>query len=209
MLNLSSLIIVFLFPISQLSGQFYAVTDDGKKVILHSDGTWSYILSGTNPELISSVFFGGRKLTSGVRTSVAKESNGLETSISIAKDAEKTMIIFWQETTDFKMNFFNELWEGTVIMYLENGETISLVDRGIKGQNTINDGFETSYGGKLKLYQRYSAYYLTPSECIKLKKSSLSQIAYSINSGFDKGAIFMQVTQNFYTIRDQLFAINR
>jgi hypothetical protein len=178
-------------------GQSTATTDDGKKVKLNPNGTWEYVEEETTTyRPTSSVFMGGKKLIAGERTVVHSEEYGLTTSISIAKDGEKTLIIFWQESEDKDMNFFNWLWTGTVMLYLESGETISLTDRNMKGQNKITNGHTSSYGSKSDLYQRFSAYYLTPSECIKLKKSNLSQVAYKTTSNFEGGTTYVRRQNN-------------
>jgi len=189
-------------------GQSNATTDDGKKVRLNTNGTWEYV-EETIYRPTSYVFFGDKKLIAGQRTVVHTEEYGLTTSVSIAKDGEKTLIIFWQETTDKQMNFFDWLWTGTVMLYLENGETISLTDRNMKGQNKITNGSTNSYGSKSDLYQRFSAYYLTPAECIKIKKSNLSQIAYKTTSSFEQGTIYLEITDNNSTMKEQLLAIKR
>lgn len=189
-------------------GQGNATTDDGKKVKLNPNGTWEYVDEATYRP-ISSVFVGGKKLIAGERTVVHTKEHGLTTSISIAKDREKTLIIFWQESGDNSMNFFNWLWTGTVMLYLESGETISLTDRNMKGQNKIANGHTSSNGSKSDLYQRFAEYYLTPSECIKLKKSNLSQVAYKTTSSFEEGTTYLEITVNSDTIKEQLLSIKR
>ena len=190
-------------------GQGNATTDDGKKVKLNSNGTWEYVEETSTYRPTSSIFVGGKKLTSGKKTIVHRVENELTTSISVAKDAERTLIIFWQESNDDKMNFFNELWTGTVILYLENGETISLKDRNIQGQNKIKNGYTGSYGIISDLYQRFSAYYLTPSECLKLKKSNISRIGYKTTDMSESGTTYIDLTENTDTVKEQLFAIKR
>lgn len=190
-------------------GQGNATTDDGKRVTLNPNGTWNYVDEITSYRPTSSVFVGGKRLIAGERTVVHKEEYGITTSISVAKDGEKTLIVFWQETLDYQMNFFNWLWTGTVMLYLESGETISLLDRNMKGHNKISDGYVSSYGSKSDLYQRYAAYYLAPNECIKLKRSNLAQIAYKTNSSFEEGTTFLGITDNSDTIKEQLLAIKR
>lgn len=192
-------------------GQGNATTDDGKRINLNPNGTWEYVDESVTQRPTSSVFVGGKKLSAGERTVVHTEESydGLTTSISIAKDGEKTLIIFWQESEDKNMNFFNWLWTGTVTLYLESGETISLTDRNMKGQNKITNGHTSSYGSKSDLYQRFSAYYLTPTECLKLKKSNLSQVAYKTTSSFEEGTTYLEITENSDTIKEQLLAIKR
>jgi hypothetical protein len=204
-------ILTFLAVLSSLTmyGQTNATTDNGKQVKLYPNGTWEYVYEETTYRPTSSVFVGGKKLLAGERTVVHTERNGITTSISIAKDGDITMIIFWQESTNYQMNFFNWLWTGTVMLYLENGETISLMDRNMKGQNKISNGYTSPYGTKSDLFQRYSAHYLTPAECIKLKKSNLSQVAYRTTSSFDEGTTYLEITDNFDTIKEQLLAIKR
>lgn len=198
----------FLIPLISVS-QEYATTDDGQRIKLNKDGTWEVIETTQQYRTTSTVFVGGKKLISGEKTIIHQEKYGFTTSISVAKDGGKTRIIFWQETTDDKMNFFNELWKGTIILYLENGETISFIDRNMKGQNKITNGHTSKYGSKSDLYQRFASYYITPSECIKLKSSDLSQIAYKTTSSFETGTTYLEVSQNSNTIKEQLLAIKR
>ena len=95
------------------------------------------------------------------------------------------------------------------MLYLENGETISLLDRNRKGQNKITNG-QTEYTViKRDLYQRFSLYYLTPSECTKLKKSNLSQIAYKTTNMSESGTTYLEVTINSDTVKEQLLSIKR
>ena len=201
--------ILIIFTSVFVFGQDKATTTDGKTVLLYDDGTWQFVAEVDTFRPVSSVFVGGKKLTAGEKTVVHTEEYGLTTSISIAKESEKTLIIFWQETTEDKMNFFNELWTGTVVMYLENGETISLMDRNKKGQNKITNGHTSSYGSKSNLYQRFSAYYLTPNERLNLKQNNLSQIAYRTTSSFEEGTTYLEITENGDTIKEQLLAIKR
>ena len=208
---MKKLLLTILTILSTLNvfAQGNATSDDGKKVKLNANGTWEYIEDKTNDMPTSSVFVGGKKLTSGEKTVVHYEEYGLTTFISISKEGEKTMIIFWQETTDQNMNFFNELWKGTVILYLENEETISLTDRNINGQNKIANGYTSSYGSKSDLFQRFACYYLTPTECLKLKLNNLSQLAYKTTSSFETGTTYLEITTNHETIKEQLLAIKR
>jgi hypothetical protein len=155
-MNKKLLTILTMLSSMTVFGHSNATTDDRKKVKLNPNGMWEYV-EGATYRPTSSVFVGGKKLTAGERTVVHTEEYGLTTSISIAKKGEKTLIIFWQETTDHKMNFFNWLWTGTVWLYLESNETISLTDRNMKGQNKISNGHISSYGSKSDLYQRFSA----------------------------------------------------
>ena len=167
-------------------------------------------LENLNPT--SYVTVDGKRLVSGEKTQIHPSNDSFDemtTFVTIAKENEKTMIIFWQESKNKHMNFFNEVWKGTVYIYLENGETIALVDRNKKGQNKIKNGQTSPYGYQSDLYQRFSAYYITPSECQKLKNSNVVQISYRTSSSFEEGTTFMQLTQNSDTFREQLLAIKR
>ena len=160
----------------------------------------------------SYVSFNGKRLISGEKTQIHSSNESFDemsTFVSIAKENEKTMIIFWQDFKNEHINFFNEVWTETVYIYLENGETISLVDRNKNGQNKIKNGHTSSYGYQTDLYQRFSAYYITPSECQKLKDSNVVKIAYRTSSKFETGTTYMELTQNNDTFREQLLAINR
>ncbi|MEM6299589.1 MAG: hypothetical protein AAF740_12950 [Bacteroidota bacterium] len=99
------------------------------------------------------------------------------------------------------MNFFNDVWTGTVTLYLGNGQTIKLLDRNIKGQN--------KHESDPPIYERYAAYYLTDAECVQLKKSPLSSVTYRTISGFETGTNHLEVARNSDTLIEQLKAIGR
>jgi hypothetical protein len=214
-------LIIFVFSIlTELKSQTHAVTAEGKEVLLKEDGTWEY---NSEPKIIqqtSSVYIKGKKLISGEKTLVytgdlglahpeykLDTDGGINTSISIAKDKDKILIIFWQESTDDSFYFEKSTWNGTVIVYLENGETITLTDRNIKGLNRIPNGYKSPKHYIKDLYQRYSVHYLTKKECLKLKKSKVVNISYSTNSEGENGSILLDLNENYETIKEQLLAL--
>lgn len=165
--------------------------------------TDNYLNETKNDEEIKSnlkeyVFLNGKKLLSGQKTLINSEDSNFKTSISIVKKENQKMIVFWQESTDRNFNFFNELWVGKVILYLKNGNTITLIDRNLKGHNKLIEVDNTIN------YQRYSIYYLTPIESMKLKESDLIQVSYKTNSTFENGTTYLKVTCNFETIKEQI-----
>jgi hypothetical protein len=203
-------------------GQEIATTEEGKKVSLHPDGTWEYIVSANEDAVetttteepqaevhrpTSSVFLGGKRLLAGNKTIINSEDNSLITSVTLAKDGNQTLIMFWQESDDDRMSFFHWNWTGTVYLFLENGETISLTDRNMHGQNKIPNGKLGNYQTKYDVYQRFSGHYLTLSECQKLKRSNLIQVAYRTTE--EEPTIRLQVTENQNTLREQLLDIGR
>lgn len=203
--------LILLFTIS-LYGQEYARTDNGKRVKLNNDGTWEFVQESSSSLQTSHIFIDGNKLISGV-TEYIHTGNGIQgddikTSLTIAKKGEKTMIIFWQETSDCNI-FPHFSWEGNVVLYLENSETVKLIDRGMKGHNKIENGYKASYGSNYDLCQRYAAFYLTYAECQKLKESDLSRVSYQLDDAFGSGTNYMTVQENASTIKNQLSVIGR
>ena len=128
---------ILLLMTMRVFGQDFATTDEGKRVKLNHDGTWEYVGKDSATPETEYVYMGGKPLVAGKTEIIHEEKYGMTTSVTIAKNEEKTIIIFWQTTSDQNMNFFNRLWTGKVLLYLENGETISLIDRNMKGQNII------------------------------------------------------------------------
>lgn len=200
------------------NGQNYATADNGKRVKLNNDKTWEYIEESVQNEKTSYIFIDGKKFLSGVTKCIhpASESSDhrikigydINTYVTIAKDGTKTMILFWQKTVDC-LTFSHYIWQGSVFLYLENGETIKLIDRGMKGHNKIKNGYISKFGSTKDLCERYAAFYLTFSECQKLKKSNLARVAYQTNNPFETGTIYLNVQKNFATIKQQLSAIGR
>ncbi|MBC8147505.1 MAG: hypothetical protein H8E98_05920 [Bacteroidetes bacterium] len=210
---MKGLFILFsIFIVSLVNGQEYAITDDGKRVKLNDDGTWESIQKPSQVNNTTYIFIDGRKLVSGEKTSIHTAEDfayDTETYITVAKEREKTIIVFWQESLDQQLN---SPWTGNVILYLDNNETIKLIDRGIKGNNKIKGSF-SRYNGLVKhstIHQIYSAYYLTDSECNQLKQSNLSQISYQLYGFFGLGeTIYMSIFRNSDTIKQQLYSIGR
>ena len=144
----------------------------------------------------------------GAKTVINSEDDDLVTSVTLAKDGERTLIMFWQESGDHKMSFFDWNWTGTVYLFLENGETISLTDRNMHGQNKIPNGKIGKYDRRSDLYQRFSGHYLTLAECQKLKRSNLTQVAYRTTEE-EQSTIRLNVSENPNALREQLLAIRR
>jgi hypothetical protein len=205
-----------------------ATTEDGKKVKLLPNGTWEYVVekvedveepttseTTTTEELqpqvrrhISSLYLGGKRLVAGDKITINSEDDDLVTSVTLAKDGDRTLIMFWQETGDHKMSFFDWHWTGTVYLFLENGESIALTDRNIHGLNKIPNGKAEKYDMKSDLYQRFSGHYLTLSECQQLKRSSIDRISYRTTEE-EQSTIRLSVTENHDAIREQLLSIGR
>lgn len=202
MKNLLIILIIVIGTINSYA-QTYATTDDGKRVKLNNDGTWEYVQESNEKLESTYIYMGTDRLKAGIAENIHSESFGASTSIQVAKKGNQRMIIFWQEQSR-KLN--NWLWTGTVIIYLENGETIKLIDRNIKGQNTIKGGNKSGYYAT-DLYQRYSAYYLTESECKQLERSNISAISYETTNPFEKGRQNINIEYNSETVKTQLKAI--
>lgn len=183
------LIFLILINVTGLFAQQYATTDDGKRVVLNSDGTWKYV---ENDESSSTgyTYIGGVKYPSGQTEYITEDI-----SVTIIKKPGQTMIVFW-ENCDEKTSFFRWVWEGKVTMYLEDGSTIILNDRKINGINN-EDGS----------YKRYSCYYLTASECSSLKKSSLAKISYYVPDHGNNSVLYKTVSKNKSTLKTQLNAL--
>lgn len=157
-----------------------------------------------------SVFLNGKKWLSTDNIIVHKEedrfSEGMVTSVSFAKNGNQTMMIFWQQTSDKSMNFFNRLWIGKVVLYLAGDNVITLLDRDIKGQSIIKQNKKNTLGLNFdnNLYQRYSGYYLTKEECDLLSKNSLEHVVYRTTSTFEKGDNIIEIGENQQVIKNQI-----
>jgi len=63
----------------------------------------------------------------------------------------------------------------------------------------------SSMGRSRKKYQCFAGYYLTESECKLLKANMLVSVAYRTNSGFEKGTTHIDVQENKFTLRSDIF----
>ena len=202
---------IILFAILSLSSkiafsQITATTEFGKKVILYSNGTWEYNNvkneNYSNPQ--NHIMLNDKRLISGETTvihgknSLYGSSSEIITSVTVAKDNDKTLILIWQEVEFFPL----ELWDGNVKLYLEDNSIITLIDRNIKGKNTIKGGAIND-----EVNQIFAVYYLSAQDRLKLKKSNLSRITY--RTKWENSTQIIDVNQNYNTLKEQLLEINR
>jgi len=193
------LLIILFFSVKTSYSQITATTEFGKKVILYSNGTWKYNIKNDNYSKSQNyIILNDKKLIAGETTIInsADYEMSMTTSVTIAKDNINTLIIFWQNKCEDDLK-----WNGIVKLYLENYDIITLIDRGVKGINFLN---ENDIGTNI---QKYSAYYLSNKDIIKLKKSNLSKIIY--HKEIMGGTHIIDVNQNYNTLKEQLLEINR
>ncbi len=202
--------IMLLVLLSSLTAtaQKYATTEDGERVILYENRTWELI--DLNKSSLSYIYMGQEKLMSGERELVFEgQFNSTMTYIQLAKKEKQKVIIFWEES-DFQ--FQEGLWTNDALLFLEDGNTIKLIDRNIKGTNIIKDGHveETLTGFSIKqdLHQRYILFYLSISDCEKLKKSDISSISYIETIKLQEGRKIMSFNKNQSTCKRQLNALD-
>ena len=163
-----------------------------------------------NKSSLSYIYMGQEKLMSGERELVFEgQFNSTMTYIQLAKKEKQKVIIFWEES-DFQ--FQEGLWTNDALLFLEDGNTIKLIDRNIKGTNIIKDGHveETPTGFSIKqdLHQRYILFYLSISDCEKLKKSDISSISYIETIKLQEGRKIMSFNKNQSTCKRQLNALD-
>ena len=202
--------IMLLVLLSSLTAtaQKYATTEDGERVILYENRTWELI--DLNKSSLSYIYMGQEKLMSGERELVFEgQFNSTMTYIQLAKKEKQKVIIFWEES-DFQ--FQEGLWTNDALLFLEDGNTIKLIDRNIKGTNIIKDAHveETLTGFSIKqdLHQRYILFYLSISDCEKLKKSDISSISYIETIKLQEGRKIMSFNKNQSTCKRQLNALD-
>lgn len=217
--------IIFTFSISY--GQNYATTDKGERIVINTDGTWKPIKELSSWKQVESytdsvgatketkpwedyasatsyIHIENRKLISGIREYVHKgkfDDQNILTSISIAKEGDKTLFVIWQETEDC-FAFQNENFQGNVILYLRDNNAIKLIDREMNGQSKKPGGSDNGE----ELCQRFAIFYLTQSECAMLKSSDIFQISYHTNQGNN---VVIELDKNTETAKTQLIAIGR
>lgn len=200
MIKKAILLTTFCLGLMSLFCQIEATTTSGEKVMLLSNGTWEY--AKEHQPASNFIFVGDKRCLAGQAEEVHCD-NRFRTSISIAKNERDVIIVFWQNTSDDQMNFFNWLWEGDVILYLENGEAIRLIDRGMSGQNILDES-DVEHGER---YQRFAAFYLTKSECELLKANALDSFSYSTSNLFESGTSYITVKQKQWTLQHQIQAL--
>ena len=139
------------------------------------------------------------------------DENGItiETKIVIEKEeqSQRVKIIFWQETNNgFFFKHVN--WQGNVELTLQSGEIIKLVDREMNGHSVLKGGHVGGYFVP-DLYQRYAAYYLTDSECEKLKSSKVINVTYHLDDEFETSAKYLLIKDAKNRLGNQLVAIGK
>ena len=131
----------------------------------------------------------------------------IETKIAIEKEGEQAKIVFWQETNNGFL-FKKTNWIGRVMLELDNGEMITLIDRNLKGHSMHPGGYIAGYFIP-DIYQRHATYHLTDSECAKLKQRKLVSVAYQLDDEFEPTTKYLYVKDDQFALREQLEAIGK
>lgn len=137
------------------------------------------------------------------------DDNGItvETRVYIESENDKTKIVFWQETNNGF--FFNQTnWDGKVLLQLDNGEQITLIDHNMNGHHKQNGAYISGYFVP-DLYQRYSSYYLTDLECQKLKENNLVRVTYHLDDEYDTREQVMDFGKDQLSLRSQFINIDK
>jgi hypothetical protein len=196
-----------LTPFASLS-QTKAVTENGKDIIIYSDGTWEYQKT-IKESKTNYIFLNDKQLEAGEKTPIHGAYKNLlsesytyddeVTYLQIAKDDQKTLMIFWQEKKFFPVY----TWQGTVKIYLEDNSIITLYDRGLNGKNTIKG---SSMGDDLN--RSFNIYYLSVQDRQKLKNSDIAKVVYADDEGRD-GTQILNLSINADTAKKQLYSLGR
>ena len=140
---------------------------------------------------------------------VSTDENGItvETRIVIEKEDGLAKIVFWQETRNGF--FFRQAnWTGNILLNLENGESMTLVDRNLKG-HTMHPGAHIAGYFVPDVYQRYSAYYLSDFQCEQLKNIKLLSFVYHEDDEFETEPKTIYVDDIGQNLKVQIQAIGK
>ncbi len=136
-----------------------------------------------------------------------KSGISIETRIVIEKESGQVKIIFWQETENGFI-FKNINWKGEIALLLDNGESLRLRDANLKG-HMMQPGAYIAGMYVPDLYQRYSAYYLSPEERELLKKHSVVLVSYFLDDNYEKDMQHLEVNDSGHSLKAQLVAIGK
>ena len=131
----------------------------------------------------------------------------IETQITVEKEGEYILITFWEETNNGFL-FKNENWEGNVVIGLDNGKKIELIDRNMNGHEMLRGGYIAGYFVP-DLYQRYSSYFLSDAECKLLKNNEITNVAYQLDDEWGIQERFMTFGDKGFSLQNQLVAIGK
>ena len=131
----------------------------------------------------------------------------IETRIVLDKEDEKIKIVFWQQTENgFIFKGIN--WKGDVSMTLYNGETIVLKDSGMHGHTLERGGYVGGFQIP-DIYKRYTAYFLSDSECDLLKQHAILMVSYKLDDKYDNNLRHMEISDKNHLLKSQLTALGK
>lgn len=141
-----------------------------------------------------------------VRTVITDESGiTIETRIVLEKAGEQAKITFLQETENGFI-FKNVNWTGSVLIHLENGETIHLEDSNMKRHSVQLGGYIAGYYVPNR-YERSASYILSAEECDFLRQSSIKRVEYMLEDAYNKQKHYLDFQDQNQLLRAQLTAI--
>lgn len=202
------LLLLTLLPILA-TAQIPATTEDGERVLLHEDGTWTY--AGTESEEENRAGTtqlqtgSGERMRAGIRESISNEIK-----LQIALEDESPRLVMWKEGSQ-SCSLSSSLEFGEASLLLGGSATISLVDRGRTGKQTVTRSIREGMEIESSYCQSWGIYHLTDGEVQKLKSHPLSKVRihwdYDPGMHSDEGNEIISVDENRWTLRRQIEAL--
>ncbi len=141
--------------------------------------------------------------------SVTTDRSGvtIETQVIIEQEGDNAKITFWQETENGFI-FRKVNWTQGVVLKLDNGQAVRLSQIHANGQILQKGGYSEGYFVP-DLYQRYTSFLLSPSDCKKLKEHNIVQVSYQLNDNFDHKIHHVPIDDSEEIVRSQLVAFEK
>lgn len=206
-------LLLTLLPI-ETSAQISATTENGRRVLLHEDGTWSYAETRSEGEGKTGTTYlqtdSGQRMKAGIREHVSDE---IELQIALEDGAPR--LVMWKEKGQSCGGQLSSLEFGEASLLLRGAETIRLIDRGRTGEQTVTRSTETADLGietETSYCQSWGIYHLTSREIQKLREHPLSKVRVRWDYDSDgwssrEGNEIISVDDNRWTLQRQIKAL--
>lgn len=207
MRSISLLLLLFITLPASTAAQIPATTEEGRRVLLYENGSWSY----AGEEETSSTTYvhtgNGNRLEAGIREEVF---NNIELQVAVEEGAPR--LIIWKEYLGDCQPGVRAEFFGEASLLLGNA-AVPLVDRGKTGRQTVTEE-ESGYSRTLtassanSYCETWGMYHLTRAELKKLRGNPLSKLRIEWESQVRTRSEIVHVKENRWTLRRQIEALD-
>lgn len=221
LLTVSVIVIALTISSTPVFGQVCAVTKSGNDVVLLENGSWRDADAGEcdrrsskQSSTTTTVIMGSDSYPAGKGERVIEQGVYI-IEAQVVRKGEQPLLVLWHEskggcTRSYFASRFGEKNTTRSNFFLEDGNVIRFIDRGMKGRRTLKDveypdvlQSRNSIFSSGDMCKEYIAYKITDSEIDELKRSDITSIEIKSSSG----AELFRIEKNNGTVARQIRAL--